>query len=151
MQRLDQRKEQLVFSHAACSYYKWVWLQVNFEGVIFAGRMKFAKTSKFKRLENKALYSICIQHVLHSEAQLYRDLHIQLVTNGTKRTYSIRRQCQQVTIESFKTDQCFPHPHFHGPHSASGINITQVSLLDWTDICHEISSNLTMHKIKLVC
>ena len=56
MQRLDQRKEQLVFSHAACSYYKWVWLQVNFEGTIFAGRMKSAKTSKFKRLENKALY-----------------------------------------------------------------------------------------------
>ena len=58
MQRLDQRKEQLVFSHAACSYYKWVWLQVNFEGAIFAGRMKSAKTSKFKRLENKALYGI---------------------------------------------------------------------------------------------
>ena len=56
MQRLDQRKEQLVFSHAACSYYKWVWLQVNFKGAIFAGRMKSAKTSKFKRLENKALY-----------------------------------------------------------------------------------------------
>ena len=56
IQRLDQRKEQLVFSHAACSYYKWVWLQVNFEGAIFAGRMRSAKTSKFKRLENKALY-----------------------------------------------------------------------------------------------
>ena len=56
MQILDQRKEQLVFSHAACSYYKWVWLQVNFKGAIFAGRMKSAKTSKFKRLENKALY-----------------------------------------------------------------------------------------------
>ena len=59
MQRLDQRKVQLVFSHAACSYYKWVWLQVNFEGAIFAGRMKSAKTSKFKRLENKALYGSC--------------------------------------------------------------------------------------------
>ena len=39
------RKEQLVFSHAACGYYKWVWLQVNFEGAIFAGR----KISKIKR------------------------------------------------------------------------------------------------------
>ena len=58
IQRLDQRKEQLVFSHTACSYYKWVWLQVNFEGAIFAGRMRFAKTSKFKRLENKALYGM---------------------------------------------------------------------------------------------
>ena len=54
------RKEQLVFSHAACSYYKWVWLQVNFEGAIFAGRKISVKTSKFK-LENKALYGI-VQH-----------------------------------------------------------------------------------------
>ena len=30
----------------------------NFEGTIFAGRMRSAKTSKFKRLENKALYGI---------------------------------------------------------------------------------------------
>ena len=58
IQRLDQRKEQLVFSHAACSYYKWVRLQINFEGAIFAGRMRSAKTSKFKRLENKALYGM---------------------------------------------------------------------------------------------
>ena len=40
-----------VFSHA-------VWLQANFEGAIFAGRKKTAKTSTFKRLENKALYGI---------------------------------------------------------------------------------------------
>ena len=36
-----------------------MWLQVNFEGAIFAGRMRSAKTSKFKRLENKALYGNC--------------------------------------------------------------------------------------------
>ena len=46
----------LVFSHAACSYYKWVWLQVNFKGAIFADRKKSAKTSKFKCLANRALY-----------------------------------------------------------------------------------------------
>ena len=57
MQRLDQRKEQLVFSHAACSYYKWgCGFKSIFEGAIFAGRMRSAKTSKFKCLENKALY-----------------------------------------------------------------------------------------------
>ena len=33
-----------------------MWLQVNFEDAIFAGTMRSAKTSKFKRLENKALY-----------------------------------------------------------------------------------------------
>ena len=33
-----------------------MWLQVNFKGAIFAGRKKSAKTSKFKRLECKALY-----------------------------------------------------------------------------------------------
>ena len=62
------RKKQLVFSHAACSNYKWVWLQVNFEGAIFAGTCikKYVKTSTFKRLENKVLYSIAILrlHVL---------------------------------------------------------------------------------------
>ena len=54
------RKDQLVFSHAACSHYKWVWLQVNFEGANFEGRKKSMKTSKFKRLENKVLYGIVL-------------------------------------------------------------------------------------------
>ena len=41
----------------------WVWLQVNFEGAIFAGRKKSAKTSKFKRLENKALTGILKENI----------------------------------------------------------------------------------------
>ena len=58
------RMEQLVFRwflatlHAHAAIINWVWLQVNFEGAIFAGRKKSAKTSKFKHLENKSLYGI---------------------------------------------------------------------------------------------
>ena len=41
----------------------WVWLQVDFEGAIFAGRMRSAKTSKYKRLENKRYTVYCNPHV----------------------------------------------------------------------------------------
>ena len=53
------------------SYYKWVWLQVNFEGAIFAGRKKSMKTSKFKCLKNKALYTVssdaALKQMLHAD------------------------------------------------------------------------------------
>ena len=37
-QRHDHEKGTAGFSHGACSNYKWVWFQVNFEGTLFAGR-----------------------------------------------------------------------------------------------------------------
>ena len=59
MQRHDERKEQLVFSHAAYAHAAII-NGCGFKSIsIFAGRIRSAKTSKFKRLKNKALYGIC--------------------------------------------------------------------------------------------
>ena len=63
------RKEQLVFSHAACSYHKWVWLQVNFEGAIFAGRKKSAKKTRNLSASKIKRYTVNM-HGIHAHTQV---------------------------------------------------------------------------------